>query len=236
MTSLDLWPTDNCQVSTPDRAGDMVRVCVPSIGGDPFFSSLLGSEEPAQGHVADRPEGLPVRRAILPPAASPVLTTRETDAAAIPSRSSTSARAIGGWAEPAARSRLSGWSGLSQAASGLQCGFGRRKLGGALRTYPGASNHLRFALPALPKRLTTDAPRHVHTCSAAMCWAACDRLANLAGVLGLSDRETLWRARATKMRSRIEQAARPSDRERLSATFARDDLDASLLQLLVDRI
>ncbi|MCY7397480.1 MAG: glycoside hydrolase family 15 protein [Sphingomonas bacterium] len=74
--------------------------------------------------------------------------------------------------------------------------------------------------------------RHVHTYSAAMCWAACDRLANAAEALGLSDRETFWRARATTMRSRIEQAAWRPDSERLSATFAGDDLDASLLQLL----
>ncbi len=73
---------------------------------------------------------------------------------------------------------------------------------------------------------------HVHTYSAAMCWAACDRLANAAVALGLSDRETFWRARATTMRSRIEQAAWRPDSERLSATFAGDDLDASLLQLL----
>jgi GH15 family glucan-1,4-alpha-glucosidase len=73
---------------------------------------------------------------------------------------------------------------------------------------------------------------HVHTYSAAMCWAACDRLANAAEQLGLADRHTLWRDRAATMRARIEEAAWRPATERLSATFAGDDLDASLLQLL----
>jgi GH15 family glucan-1,4-alpha-glucosidase len=73
---------------------------------------------------------------------------------------------------------------------------------------------------------------HVHTYSAAMCWAACDRLANAAEALALADRASFWRERAEVMRTRIEQAAWRSDTDRLSATFAGDDLDASLLQLL----
>jgi GH15 family glucan-1,4-alpha-glucosidase len=73
---------------------------------------------------------------------------------------------------------------------------------------------------------------HVHTYSAAMCWAACDRLANSAEALGLPDRQLFWRERATRMRVRIEEAAWRPDSDRLSATFAGDDLDASLLQLL----
>ncbi|RYE01946.1 MAG: glycoside hydrolase family 15 protein [Sphingomonadales bacterium] len=73
---------------------------------------------------------------------------------------------------------------------------------------------------------------HVHTYSAAMCWAACDRLANVAEVLGFADRETIWRDRATAMRTRIEEAAWRPDSVSLSATFAGNDLDASLLQLL----
>src|SRR5690606_5123403 len=73
---------------------------------------------------------------------------------------------------------------------------------------------------------------HVHTYSAGMCWAACDRLANAANVLGLADRHAFWSARAEKMRVRIEQAAWRPDSDRLSATFDGNDLDASLLQLL----
>ncbi|MCM8730507.1 glycoside hydrolase family 15 protein [Hephaestia sp. GCM10023244] len=73
---------------------------------------------------------------------------------------------------------------------------------------------------------------YVHTYSAAMCWAACDRLANAAAVLGLVDRAEFWQQRADTMRSTIESAAWRDDPARLSATFTGDDLDASLLQLL----
>ncbi|WP_213980973.1 glycoside hydrolase family 15 protein [Sphingomonas sp. dw_22] len=73
---------------------------------------------------------------------------------------------------------------------------------------------------------------HVHTYSAAMCWAACDRLANIAETLGLEDRERFWRDRAEIVRTRIEQAAWRAGTSRLSATFDGDDLDASILQLL----
>jgi len=73
---------------------------------------------------------------------------------------------------------------------------------------------------------------HVHTYSAAMCWAACDRLANAAAILGLSNKTEFWTERAGTMRVRIEQAAWRPETNRLSATFAGDDLDASILQLL----
>ncbi len=73
---------------------------------------------------------------------------------------------------------------------------------------------------------------HVHTYSAAMCWGACDRLANAAAVLGLGDRAAFWAARADTMRARIEVAAWRPETNRMSATFAGDDLDASILQLL----
>ena len=73
---------------------------------------------------------------------------------------------------------------------------------------------------------------HVHTYSAAMCWAACDRLANAAQVLNIPSRREFWQDRADRMRSVIENAAWRPDTERLSATFAGDDLDASLIQLL----
>jgi GH15 family glucan-1,4-alpha-glucosidase len=72
----------------------------------------------------------------------------------------------------------------------------------------------------------------VHTYSSAMCWAACDRLANAAQVLGLVDRAVLWQGRADDIRKRIEGAAWRPETRRLSATFAGDDLDASVLQLL----
>jgi len=73
---------------------------------------------------------------------------------------------------------------------------------------------------------------HVHTYSAAMCWAACDRLATAAAVLDLPARAAFWQDRADRMRARIEEAAWRPDTNRLSATFGGDDLDASLIQLL----
>ncbi|WP_230483695.1 glycoside hydrolase family 15 protein [Sphingomonas sp. Leaf21] len=73
---------------------------------------------------------------------------------------------------------------------------------------------------------------HVHTYSAAMCWAACDRLANAAQALGLEERRAFWQERADLMRETIEQAAWRPGTQRMSATFGGDDLDASIIQLL----
>ncbi|MBB3347518.1 MULTISPECIES: glycoside hydrolase family 15 protein [unclassified Sphingomonas] len=72
----------------------------------------------------------------------------------------------------------------------------------------------------------------VHTYSSAMCWAACDRLANAAERLGLAERQAVWAERAQVIRDRIESAAWREETRRMSATFAGDDLDASVLQLL----
>ncbi|VVT20134.1 Glucoamylase [Sphingomonas sp. EC-HK361] len=72
----------------------------------------------------------------------------------------------------------------------------------------------------------------VHTYSSAMCWAACDRLANAAHALGLEDRHAFWQDRADHIRAVIEERAWRPDTDRLSATFGGDDLDASLIQLL----
>ena len=73
---------------------------------------------------------------------------------------------------------------------------------------------------------------HVHTYSAAMCWAACDRLSRVAGTLGLEDRAAFWQERATTMRDRITTAAWRPQEQRFSAVFDGDVLDASLIQLL----
>jgi len=73
---------------------------------------------------------------------------------------------------------------------------------------------------------------HVHTYSVAMCWAACDRLANAAQALGLADRSIFWQARADHIHKTVIQQAWREGTKRLSATFGGDDLDASLIQLL----
>jgi GH15 family glucan-1,4-alpha-glucosidase len=74
--------------------------------------------------------------------------------------------------------------------------------------------------------------KSVHTYSAAMCWAACDRLANAATALGLEERSAFWQERADAIRTTIEREAWRPETRRLSATFDGDDLDASVLQLL----
>jgi GH15 family glucan-1,4-alpha-glucosidase len=71
-----------------------------------------------------------------------------------------------------------------------------------------------------------------HTYSAAMCWAACDRLGNAAEKLGLTDRAAFWNERAADIRSRIERRAWNKELGRYAATFDGDELDASLLQLI----
>lgn len=72
----------------------------------------------------------------------------------------------------------------------------------------------------------------VHTYSAAMCWAACDRLGNAAKALGLEERAIFWGERAAHIRERVEQLAWREDTRRMSATFSGDHLDASVIQLL----
>jgi GH15 family glucan-1,4-alpha-glucosidase len=74
--------------------------------------------------------------------------------------------------------------------------------------------------------------KDVHTYSAAMCWAACDRLANAASALGLQDRRQIWVDRATRIRERIERDAWRPDTQTMSATLSGAQLDASLIQLL----
>ena len=72
----------------------------------------------------------------------------------------------------------------------------------------------------------------VHTYSSVMSWAACDRLAKAAGVLGLQDRAALWTERAAAIREAIEREAWYEPERRFAATFGGDELDASLLQLI----
>ena len=72
----------------------------------------------------------------------------------------------------------------------------------------------------------------VHTYSAVMSWAACDRLANAADILGLDDKVALWRERAEAIRDRVEHAAWNEAGKRFAASFGGDDIDASLLQLV----
>jgi GH15 family glucan-1,4-alpha-glucosidase len=72
----------------------------------------------------------------------------------------------------------------------------------------------------------------VHTYSAVMSWAACDRLAKAAEKLGLAARAAIWSGRAELIRSAIEEKAWNADMGHFAATFGGDELDASLTQLV----
>jgi GH15 family glucan-1,4-alpha-glucosidase len=76
--------------------------------------------------------------------------------------------------------------------------------------------------------------QEVHTYSAVMCWAACDRLANVADHIGKEDRAAVWRERAESIREKIEEAAWKENGEggHYGASFESDYLDASLLQMV----
>ncbi len=71
----------------------------------------------------------------------------------------------------------------------------------------------------------------VHTFSAAMCWAACERLARIANRLGDSASEQRWREKADKMRVHILDEAWNAEMNSFVDSFGGADLDASLLLL-----
>lgn len=75
--------------------------------------------------------------------------------------------------------------------------------------------------------------QEVHTYSAVMCWAACDRLSNVAAHLGRDERAVFWSQRADAIRARIDREAWVEDEAggHYRASFQSDYLDASLLQL-----
>ncbi|MFC3097220.1 glycoside hydrolase family 15 protein [Alteraurantiacibacter palmitatis] len=80
--------------------------------------------------------------------------------------------------------------------------------------------------------------QEVHTYSAVMSWAACDRLAMAADWLDKPDRAALWRERADAIRARIEaeawveKAEDGEDGGHYGASFQAGYLDASLLQMV----
>ncbi len=71
----------------------------------------------------------------------------------------------------------------------------------------------------------------IHTHSATMCWVACDRLARIATLLGLSDRAGYWRQSADRIRSEILSRAWSDKRGAFTGAFDTDELDASVLLL-----
>jgi GH15 family glucan-1,4-alpha-glucosidase len=71
----------------------------------------------------------------------------------------------------------------------------------------------------------------IHTHSAVMCWAACDRLAKIARGLGLEDRRSYWRAHAVRIRDQILERAWNAEHGSFVDRFDGEDVDASLLLL-----
>ncbi len=69
----------------------------------------------------------------------------------------------------------------------------------------------------------------VHTNSALMCWAACDRLAKIADRLGLPARSRHWRARASKVGDVLLARAWNSKLNTFVDCFDGSEIDASLL-------
>lgn len=69
----------------------------------------------------------------------------------------------------------------------------------------------------------------VHTSSALMSWAACDRLSKIAHSLGLAERVGYWAERADHIRERILREAWSDERQAFAESFGGSDLDASAL-------
>jgi GH15 family glucan-1,4-alpha-glucosidase len=72
----------------------------------------------------------------------------------------------------------------------------------------------------------------VHTSSALMCWAACDRLAKIASTLSLPERAAYWSGHAMLIRERILQEAWSEERQAFAESFGGRDLDAGVLLMI----
>jgi len=71
----------------------------------------------------------------------------------------------------------------------------------------------------------------IHTYSAALCWAACHRLWQIAARLGIDDRAAYWRGQAAALREPILAGAWNPARGALTGALGGNDLDASVLPL-----
>ncbi|MES2943268.1 MAG: glycoside hydrolase family 15 protein [Pseudomonadota bacterium] len=72
----------------------------------------------------------------------------------------------------------------------------------------------------------------VHTSSALMCWAACDRLGKIALVLDQPERAVYWQDHAAVMRERILRESWSEERQAFAESFGGRDLDASVLLMI----
>ena len=71
----------------------------------------------------------------------------------------------------------------------------------------------------------------IHTFSAVMCWAACDRLARIAAVMNLSERVAYWQNWADRIHTVICRRAWNEKKQAFMAAFDGEALDASVLLL-----
>ena len=71
----------------------------------------------------------------------------------------------------------------------------------------------------------------VHSFSSVMCWAACDRLARIAGTLGRADRKEFWKGEAKRLKNTIAEQIWNETKGHFVSTFGGEDLDATLLLL-----
>ena len=69
----------------------------------------------------------------------------------------------------------------------------------------------------------------IHTSSALMSWAACDRLAKIAEALALSERAAHWHGHARTMRAEILERSWNPQRRAFAESFGGSELDASVL-------
>ena len=73
--------------------------------------------------------------------------------------------------------------------------------------------------------------QRVHTHSAAMCWAGCNRLGAIATHLGLGERAEYWNAAANAIHDQLVERAWNPRRNAFTGAFGGDELDASALLL-----
>ena len=72
----------------------------------------------------------------------------------------------------------------------------------------------------------------VHTSSALMSWAACDRLSKIARTLELPDRAAYWHGHASRMKEEILAKSWCEERQAFAESFGGHELDASILLMV----
>ncbi|MGJ7505397.1 glycoside hydrolase family 15 protein [Variovorax sp. ZT5P49] len=72
----------------------------------------------------------------------------------------------------------------------------------------------------------------VHTSSALMSWAACDRLAKIARALALPERAAYWHGHASRMKEEILAKSWCEERQAFAESFGGHELDASILLMV----